>query len=377
MTINFENTVEDFYNEVESITKTVRRKVSPYIHSNTSENTIWLHDTGSFGGSFHDYAIYLSTLTLLYDKIYWYNPCNNLIIPQSFNNSDFRHKLAKYGVTAAFPDLLAELVRSNIVIPVGSHFNYSCPTESSQESVICDHLLEVPYLPLTDLEGYSIFENVVIDPFIRNHYNKFPDISKSTVSYEILEAMILNKSFRSTTLFSPNEYSNLVWNAVFGITNEISPNFSKVDQNEFESVKLYNRFFERVVLKSPQLMDPIELQQIRSKLNAKKMREWLNTSYEKASAQMPHTNQMDPIVEEFNYLANIYGVKKGRIIIDFTISAIMGGLGAIVAGIPGAIIGAGGTVLVKPPLMQCIGKHFTNYSWVVTITELREKYRIG
>ena len=72
----YSDAVADFYIELNSITRTLRREISPYISRNSTENSIWLHDCGRFGSSFIDYALYLSTLTLLYDRIYWFNPCN-------------------------------------------------------------------------------------------------------------------------------------------------------------------------------------------------------------------------------------------------------------------------------------------------------------
>ena len=73
----------------------------------------------------------LDTLVLLYDRILWQSPPNQLLVPEALRHYP---DLAKYGVDEGFPERFVEYVRQGIIIGITDHPGlYSMPYESNQE----------------------------------------------------------------------------------------------------------------------------------------------------------------------------------------------------------------------------------------------------
>jgi hypothetical protein len=368
--------IEEFYGAIEASTRAVRRWVAASI-GRKDEVSIWLHDYGAFGRSYFQYALYLSTLVMLYDRIYWWNPASTLLIPEILKDDEgFDRLLRPFGVDESFPDLLGDMIRAGIVVPVGSRLNYSLPIESEPELIVYKHLIEVPEVDYSQLDGYEAFCASLSSV---SHTTGFP---KEAETYEfgvrpseILDALILHKAFQSSTVFASNEYARRIWEVVFGLQNRDGDiDFVK---RESDSIDLCNRFLERVVLKCPQVMNSEELCEIRERFEARKMREWLLETYEKAGKKVRRYDPMEAVVQEFNELAKSHGQRFKLQMIDFTLSAVVGSFGALLGGVPGAVVGAAGTLFVQPELRKRLARYIGSYNWTVSLCDIRKKHRLA
>lgn len=363
------NQLQEFQDLLTAASRTIRNWARASI-GRDDEISIWLHDGGAFGQSYLKYALYLSTLALLYDRIYWYRPCSALLIPEAFRrDEEFNRTLKPLGVLDSFPTLVAELVSARVIVPVGSRLDHSLPIESEQEATVLRHLVEVPTLDHVGIDGFAEFAHIISG--VSRIKSVGIDDELPRVVSDIIEALVFHKAFSSSTVFAANEYAMFVWRSVFGITGE-NPDTLKAG---LDMIDISNLFLERIVLRAPQVMDPDQVLKLRETRASKEMRSWLCSTYAAAAKQMFRSDPMDAVIAEFNALAESHGMRRGVTILDFALSALVGSLGALAGGIPGALVGAGGTLFIKPALRSMLAKPLAQYRWVVSLCNLREQHR--